>query len=155
MARLNQRPVIFALSNPTSASECTADNAYRWTEGRAVFASGSPFSPVTIAGTGHVPGQGNNSFIFPGVGLGLLVSGAQRVVDEMFSAAAQALAAQVSVADLASGRVFPAPSRMRAVALSVATVVARVAFERGLATVSCPSDLQEHIAAFMYDPAYA
>jgi malate dehydrogenase (oxaloacetate-decarboxylating)(NADP+) len=125
MARVNERPVILALSNPTSKAECTAEQAYSWTEGRAVFAAGSPFAPVTLAGRVHVPGQANNSYIFPGVGLGLLFSGAKRVTDEMFLAAARALAGQVSETDLAQGRIYPAPVHMREVAAAVAAAVAQ------------------------------
>jgi malate dehydrogenase (oxaloacetate-decarboxylating)(NADP+) len=154
MARNNERPVIFALSNPTSKSECTAAQAYEWTAGRAVFASGSPFDPVSAGGRMHTPGQANNSYVFPGVGMGLLVSGAKRVTDEMFLAAAHALAGQVSAADLAQGRVFPPAARMRETAAAVAAAVAQVAHEQGHATKPRPADLREAVARAMYEPRY-
>lgn len=155
MARANERPVVFALSNPTSKAECTAAQAYDWTSGRAVFASGSPFDPVTIGGRVHAPGQGNNSFVFPGVGLGLLLSGSRRVTDEMFFAAARVLAAQVSESDLERGRVFPAASRMREVAAALAATVAAVAWEQGHAANPPPPDLRAEAARAMYQPRYA
>src|SRR4030095_7874580 len=94
MASLNKRPIVFALSNPTSKSECTATQAYRWSDGRALFACGSPFDPVTLDGRTHVPRQGNNSYIFPGVGLGVIVSGSSRVPGQMFMSAAKTLASE-------------------------------------------------------------
>jgi malate dehydrogenase (oxaloacetate-decarboxylating)(NADP+) len=154
MSRLNERPVVFALSNPTSKAECTAEEAYQWTDGRVVFASGSPFDPVTCAGRVYSPGQGNNSSIFPGVGLGLLMSGARRVTDEMFLAAADALASQVSEADLHEDRVFPPAGRMREVAAAVAVAVATVAYEQGHAAHPRPADLAAAAAGFMYVPEY-
>lgn len=155
MAKHCPQPVVFSLSNPTSKSECTAEQAYTWTDGKAVFASGSPFEPVTRGGRTHVPGQANNSYIFPGVGLGLIVSGATRVTDGMFLAAATALASQVSEDDLASGRFFPPQARMRDVAQAVAQAVATVAFEQGLATKPVPENLSAAVRQTMYQPAYA
>lgn len=154
MARINERPVVFALSNPTSKAECTAGQAYVWTDGRVVFASGSPFAPVSIAGRLHVPGQANNSYIFPGVGLGLLKCAARRVSDEMFLEAAHALAGEVKAADLECGRIFPEAARMREVAAAVAVAVARVAYERGDATRPAPTDLQTEVRAMMYPAEY-
>jgi malate dehydrogenase (oxaloacetate-decarboxylating)(NADP+) len=155
MARFNKRPIIFALSNPTSQSECTAEEAYRWTDGRAIFACGSPFDPVTWNGQTFVPRQGNNSYIFPGVGLGTIACGARRVTDEMFSAAARALASQVTETDIAQGSLYPALSRIREVSAHIATAVAKVAYERGLASKPKPADLFAHVSAQMYDPHYS
>ena len=154
MARLNRRPILFALSNPTSKSECTAEEAYTWSEGRAIFASGSPFPPVTYKGKTFVPGQGNNAYIFPGVGLGVVVSEATRVTDEMFFAAAKALADLVTEDDLAEGRIYPSLGRIREVSAAIATAVADVAFQRGLTTITPPADLPAHVKAQMYDPTY-
>ncbi len=154
MARLNERPIIFALSNPTSKAECTAEEAYVLTNGRAVFSSGTPSEPVTLRGRVHSPGQANNSYIFPGVGLGLLVSGSKRVTDAMFFAAAQALAAQVSETDLEQGRIFPAGARMRKVAGAVAAAVAEVAYEQRHATKLRSSDLRAEVTRVMYQPQY-
>lgn len=155
MARRNERPIVFALSNPTSKAECTAEQAYAWTDGRAVFASGSPFDPVRCGGRVHAPGQGNNSFVFPGVGLGLIISGARRVTDEMFFAAAQALAAQIAEADLEQGRIFPVAARMREVAAQVAAAVAAVAYAQDHATKPRPLDLRAEAARVMCEPRYA
>jgi malate dehydrogenase (oxaloacetate-decarboxylating)(NADP+) len=145
---------VFALSNPTSKAECTAEQACTWTEGRTIFASGSPFDAVTVSGRMYAPAQANNSYVFPGVGLGLLVSGARLVTDAMFFAAARALESQTSKEDLAQGRIFPPPSRMRDVALAVSVAVATVAFEQGMATHPQPSDLRAAIRRFMYWPHY-
>jgi len=154
MARVQARPVVLALSNPTSRAECTAEQAYAWTEGRAIVASGSPFAPVTLAGRTHVPGQGNNAYIFPGLGLGLLASGATRASEAMFFAAARALADQVTDADLQCGRIYPAADRLREVAAAVATSVVEVAHAEGLATTVRTADPATTVRAMMYDPDY-
>lgn len=154
LAGLNERPIVFALSNPTSKSECTAEEAYRATGGRAIFASGSPFDPVTLEGKTYVPGQGNNAYIFPGVGLGVIASGARLVTDEMFFAAARALAEAVSDADRAQGRIYPPLSQIREVSAQIAAAVARVAYQDELATEPEPDDLEASIRNGMYVPDY-
>ena len=154
MSAVNERPVVFALSNPTAKSECTAEEAYAWSGGRAIFASGSPFPPVTRDGQAFVPAQANNAYIFPGVALGVLVSGAKRVTGEMFLTAARTLAAEVGPADLARGSLFPPLRRVRESSLSIAAAVAALAFERGLATGPRPGDVRAAIAAQVYHPAY-
>jgi len=154
MARLNARPIIFALSNPTSKSECSAEQAYAWSQGRAIFASGSPYGPVHFGGRSFAPGQANNAYIFPGVGLGVVASRARRVTDEMFFEAAKTLARRVSEADLELGRIFPPLSQIREVSLQIAQAVAEVAFRCGLADEKRPDDLREFIQAQMFEPNY-
>ena len=155
MSEFNERPIIFALSNPTSKSECTAEQAYTWSGGRAIFASGSPFPPVEYDGHTLVPGQGNNSYIFPGVGLGVLASGARLVTDEMFSAAAHALCEQVTAAERDLGCIYPALSRIREVSAHIATAVAEVAYARDLASLPHPADMKEYVLSHMYEPSYS
>ncbi len=155
MSVQNERPIVFALSNPTSRSECTATQAYRWSDGRALFACGSPFDPVTLGDRNFVPRQGNNSYIFPGVGLGVIASGASRVTDAMFMAAAHALAAQVSEDDLQQGSLYPPLNNIREVSVHIAAAVAAVAYGEGLARVTQPADLLGFMRAQMYEPRYA
>ncbi len=154
MTRLNARPIVFALSNPTSKSECTAEQAYQWSDGGALFACGSPFDPVKLGGRTFVPRQGNNSYIFPGVGLAAIVSRATRVTDEMFMAAARALAQQVTEADLGQGSLYPPLAQVRDVSAHIATVVAGVAYRQGFATASAPEDLFTFVRSQMYEPKY-
>jgi len=154
MCALNPRPIVFALSNPTSKAECTAEQAYTWSDGKALFACGSPFDPVTIGKRTWVPRQGNNSYIFPGVGLGTIAVRSRRVTDEMFLAAATSLAAQVTAQDLEQGSLFPPLAQVRDVSLHLAVAVAEVAFGQGHAGIERPTDLLAHVRSCMYDPAY-
>ncbi len=154
MADLCDRPIIFSLSNPTSKAECTAEQAYTWTGGRAIFASGSPFEPVELDGHRHVPGQGNNAYIFPGVGLGAILSAARHVTDDMFMAAAETLAAMVDDETLASGCLYPPLSQMHEISASIAATVMRTAKEQGLARRTLPDDLLDYARKMMYQPEY-
>jgi malate dehydrogenase (oxaloacetate-decarboxylating)(NADP+) len=154
MAQINDRPIVFALSNPTSKAECSAEEAYRHTGGRALFACGSPYDPVQFEGKTFVPRQGNNSYIFPGVGLGAIASGARLVTDEMFMVAAHALANLVSDVDIEQGSLYPALPRIREVSAHIAAAVADVAYQRGLSTGQAPNDLDAYIQSQMYDPRY-
>jgi len=154
MSRFSERPIVFALSNPTSKAECTAEEAYGWTQGHAVFASGSPFQPVTINGKTYMPSQCNNAYIFPGLGLGVIACAAIYVTDEMIFAAAKALAREVVETDLTQGRIYPPLTRIRDVSAVIATAVGEVAFKRELARKPKPDDLLTYIKSQMYEPKY-
>ncbi|HPA51074.1 MAG TPA: malic enzyme-like NAD(P)-binding protein, partial [Thermoanaerobaculia bacterium] len=154
MAALNQRPLVFPISNPTSKAECTAEQAVTWSDGRAIVATGSPFAPVVHNGVTHRIGQCNNAFIFPGIGLGVCVSKARRVSDGMFLAAAQALATHVTEADIAESAVYPQVATIRDCSHSVACAVIRRAVAEGLAEPEILNGLEETVRRAMWFPEY-
>ena len=154
MADSNSRPIIFALSNPTSKAECTAEQAYTETDGCALFAGGSPFPATQLSGKILVPRQCNNSYIFPGIGLGAITCGATRIIDEMFLAAAHTLASRVTITDLQQGSLYPPLTKIRDVSVQIAVAVAQIAYQHGLASKPQPTDLLECVREQMYDPHY-
>ncbi|KAH9762562.1 Malic enzyme [Citrus sinensis] len=155
MASFNEKPLILALSNPTSQSECTAEEAYTWSKGRAIFASGSPFDPFEYNGKVFVPGQANNAYIFPGFGLGLVISGAIRVHDDMLLAASEALAKQVTEENFEKGLIYPPFSNIRKISANIAANVAAKAYELGVATrLPRPQNLVKCAESCMYTPVY-
>jgi malate dehydrogenase (oxaloacetate-decarboxylating)(NADP+) len=153
LADVTERPIVFALSNPTANAECTAEQAYAWTDGRAVFASGSPFQPVEWNGRRLVPRQANNAYVFPGVGLGVVVSCARHVTDAMFLAAADALAGSVTEEDRAHGSVLPDLERIREISARVAAEVVRLAQDAGLARAAV-RDPAAAVVAAQYQAEY-
>ena len=155
MAKINERPIVFPYSNPTSRSECTAEEAYRWSGGRAVFASGSPFPPVEINGRHFVPGQGNNVYIFPAMGMAVFATEATRVTEHMFVVAARAVAEQVTEENLSMGLIYPPQSHILNASLHVAERIAAYIFDQGLARVPRPDDVGALIRARVYRPLYA
>ncbi|ONK79087.1 uncharacterized protein A4U43_C01F2810 [Asparagus officinalis] len=155
MTSFNEKPIIFALSNPTSQSECTPEEAYTWSKGRVIFASGSPFGPVEYNGKVFMPGQANNAYIFPGFGLGLVISGAIRVHDDMLLAASEALASQVPQENFDNGLIYPPFTSIRKISAHIAANVASKAYELGLSTrLPRPENLLKHAESCMYTPVY-
>jgi malate dehydrogenase (oxaloacetate-decarboxylating)(NADP+) len=154
MAALNDHPLVFALSNPTSHAECTAEQAYGCTGGRAVFSSGSPSEAVMLGGRRLAPSQTNNAYVFPGLGLAVVGTGARRVTEGMLLAAAKALAGEADQSLLESGALFPPFEEIRAVSLRVALAVAQVAKAEGLVSRELPEDLEAHLAGSMYRPVH-
>ncbi len=152
ISAINPRPVLFALSNPTSKAECTAAQAYEWSRGQAVFASGSPFGTVTYNGKEFRPGQGNNAYVFPGIGLGAVVCRARNIPDEFFLAAANTLADLVSDDDLERGSLYPPLGSVRRISLAIAVSVAKSAYAMKLARTKRPPNLRTAISRFMYEP---
>ena len=155
MAELNQRPLILSLSNPTSKSECTAEEAYRHTKGKCLFASGSPFGEMIYEGQRFVPGQGNNAYIFPAVALSIMACGVRRVIDETFIQAAKALADQVSESELAEGRLYPRLGNIRSVTLGIAAHLCQWFYQTNQATyLPEPKDKLQFVESHQYNPIY-
>lgn len=154
MSRINERPIIFPYSNPTSRSECTAEEAYQWSNGKAIFASGSPFQPVEFNGQRFVPGQGNNVYIFPAMGMAVLATESTRVTQAMFIVAAKAVAEQVTQDSLNMGLIYPPQSQILDASLRTAAKIAEHIFDQGLARVPRPSDIEAHIRNIAYKPIY-
>jgi malate dehydrogenase (oxaloacetate-decarboxylating)(NADP+) len=152
MSAINLRPAIFALSNPTSKAECTAEQAYAWSEGRAIFASGSPFGPVSYRGRTFKPAQGNNAYVFPGIGLGAVACRARTLPDELFLASARALAKLVDQQDLDQGSLYPPLQDIRKISLAIATAVATKAYAMKVSREKRPASIRKRVAALMYQP---
>jgi malate dehydrogenase (oxaloacetate-decarboxylating)(NADP+) len=155
MSEINEFPIIFPFSNPTSHSECTAEEAYKWSAGKAIFASGSPFEHVEINGKLFIPGQGNNVFIFPAIGLAIFATEVKRVTDGMFICAAESLAGQVSTDMLKSGLIYPPISDILSVSVNIAVKIAEYIFDNKLAGINRPEDIEKFIKRKMYYPAYS
>jgi malate dehydrogenase (oxaloacetate-decarboxylating)(NADP+) len=154
MSRLNPRPIIFALSNPTDKAECTAEQAYTWSKGQALYAAGVQFPDVTVGGTTFHPGQANNFYIFPAIGLATYVARPRRISDECFIAAAEASADQVGPDLRAKGMLFPSQANILETEVTTASRVAEFMFDKGLAQVERPRDIRAWIEGQLYTPQY-
>jgi len=154
MSEINERPIIFALSNPTSRAECTAEQAYKWSRGQAVFTSGSPFDKVVLNGTIFIPGQGNNAYVFPGLGLGAIMANAKVIPDDLFLVAAKTLAKMVSDENIKEGAIYPRLKEIRAISLAIAVAVVEKAHALGIAQNERPKNIEQFIMDYMYNPNY-
>jgi malate dehydrogenase (oxaloacetate-decarboxylating)(NADP+) len=154
MTELNERPVILALSNPTEHAECTAEQAYTWSGGKAIYAAGVQFPPVHVKGQTFLPGQANNFYIFPAVGMAIYATRAARVSDEMFIEAAKAVADQVPEAMRQQGLLYPPQANILETEIKTAARVARLAFDSGLARVDRPTDIEAFVRSHVYQPMY-
>jgi malate dehydrogenase (oxaloacetate-decarboxylating)(NADP+) len=154
MARLNERPVILALSNPTEKAECTPEQAYSWSKGKAIYAAGVQFPPVHLKGYTFLPGQANNFYIFPAIGMAVFATQASRVTDQMFIEAARAVADQVPSSLLGQGLLYPLQSNILEAEIQTAARVAKLVFDSGLARVKRPSNMVSFIRSHVYKPAY-
>ncbi|MGB6176231.1 MAG: NAD-dependent malic enzyme [Methylocella sp.] len=154
MSRINERPVILALSNPTEHAECTAEEAYNWSLGKAIYAAGVQFPPVNYKGQTRLPGQANNFYIFPAVGMAIFATQARRVTDEMFIEAAAAVADQVSAEQLKQGLLYPLQSNILETEIKTAARVAALVFDSNLARVDRPANMETFIRQHVYKPEY-
>ncbi len=154
MSRLSERPIIFALSNPTDRAECSAEQAYTWSNGQALYAAGVQFPEVTLNGKTYHPGQANNFYIFPAIGLATYVARPRRITDECFIAAAQGSADQVGPALRAKGMLFPSQADVLEMEITTAARVAEFMFDKGLAQVERPRDIRGWIEGQLYNPQY-
>jgi malate dehydrogenase (oxaloacetate-decarboxylating)(NADP+) len=154
MSRINERPVILALSNPTQHAECTAEQAYTWSNGKAIYAAGVPFQPVQFKGQTFIPGQANNFYIFPAVAMAIYATQAKRVSDELFIEAAKAVADQVSPELLKQGLLYPLQANILETEIKTAARVAKLVFDSGLAGIERPADMEALIRSHVYTPAY-
>ena len=154
MSRINDRPVILALSNPTEHAECTAEQAYTWSKGKAIYAAGVQFAPVHYNGRTLLPGQANNFYIFPAVGMAIFATQAKRVTDEMFIEAGQAVADQVAPELLKQGLLYPLQANILETEIQTAARVAKLVFDSGLARVERPADMVAFIRRHVYKPEY-
>jgi malate dehydrogenase (oxaloacetate-decarboxylating)(NADP+) len=155
MSRITERPVVLALSNPTEHAECTPEQAYTWSKGKAIYAAGVQFAPVRYNGQTFLPGQANNFYIFPAVGMAIFATQAKRVTDEMFIEAGQAVADQVSADLLKQGLLYPLQANVLETEIQTAARVAKLVFDSGLARVERPADMVAFIREHVYTPQYA
>jgi malate dehydrogenase (oxaloacetate-decarboxylating)(NADP+) len=154
MSQINDRPVILALSNPTEHAECTAEQAYRWSNGKAIYAAGVQFDPVDFGGKTYRPSQANNCYIFPAVGMAIVATQAKRVTDEMFIEAARAVADQIKPEHHEEGLLYPPQSEILETEIRTAARVAKLVFDSGLARVERPEDIEAFIRSHVYEPQY-